>query len=113
MPPHMDTRVPPGNPGSLAGIERGLVQFFWRDILLFFILLVLFEVKILQLLFTWTRDLLDRLQLHTGNLVSGEPLPCLALQVVTHLCYSDFQDIMGAIDRMDGEHRLLSFHASH
>ena len=25
-----------------------------------------------------------------------------ATQVVTHLCYSDFQDIMGAIDAMDG-----------
>lgn len=24
------------------------------------------------------------------------------MQIVTHLCYSDFQDIMTAIDRMDG-----------
>ncbi len=27
----------------------------------------------------------------------------VCMQVVTHLCYSDFQDIMGAIDDMDGE----------
>jgi methionine synthase II (cobalamin-independent) len=26
-----------------------------------------------------------------------------AVQVVTHLCYSDFQDIMEAVDAMDGE----------
>lgn len=26
-----------------------------------------------------------------------------ATQIVTHLCYSDFQDIMQAIDEMDGE----------
>lgn len=25
------------------------------------------------------------------------------VQVVTHLCYSDFQDIMKAVDDMDGE----------
>jgi methionine synthase II (cobalamin-independent) len=25
------------------------------------------------------------------------------VQVVTHLCYSDFQDIMQAVDDMDGE----------
>lgn len=32
------------------------------------------------------------------------------VQVVTHLCYSDFQDIMQAVDDMDGEtvHSLLS-----
>ena len=29
------------------------------------------------------------------------------MQVVTHLCYSDFQDIMAAIDDMDG--RLFSW----
>jgi len=29
------------------------------------------------------------------------PVGC-HVQVVTHLCYSDFQDIMSAIDRMDG-----------
>lgn len=28
-----------------------------------------------------------------------------AVQVVTHLCYSDFQDIMAAVDDMDGERR--------
>lgn len=31
------------------------------------------------------------------------PLP--SIQVVTHLCYSDFDDILPAIDRMDGENR--------
>jgi hypothetical protein len=28
-------------------------------------------------------------------------------QVVTHLCYSDFEDIMGPIDRMDGGWRTM------
>lgn len=28
-------------------------------------------------------------------------------QVVTHLCYSDFEDIMGAIDGLDGELRVV------
>lgn len=26
-----------------------------------------------------------------------------ATQIVTHMCYSDFEDILPAIDRMDGE----------
>lgn len=26
-----------------------------------------------------------------------------SVQVVTHLCYSDFQDIMAAVDALDGE----------
>jgi len=28
---------------------------------------------------------------------------CCAPQIVTHLCYSDFEEIMGAIDGLDGE----------
>jgi hypothetical protein len=43
-------------------------------------------------------------------LPSPPPLPRLStsvakpqVQVVTHLCYSDFQDIMQAVDDMDGE----------
>ena len=29
--------------------------------------------------------------------------PPFLLQIVTHLCYSDFEEIMGAIDGLDGE----------
>lgn len=42
----------------------------------------------------------DAFRLCTGVAAAGT-------QVVTHLCYSDFQDILPAIDRMDGEWELL------
>lgn len=30
-----------------------------------------------------------------------------SVQVVTHLCYSDFQDIMAAVDAMDGKQQII------
>jgi Cobalamin-independent synthase, Catalytic domain len=38
-----------------------------------------------------------------GRLATAAAAP--ATQIVTHLCYSDFEDILDAIDRMDGDHK--------